>query len=461
MSVRKSAKRHTLSTDASFRFERGVDPNATRYALERAALLLCEITGGHIASQVHDTRPTPVAPTEVSLHESRLTRLIGIEIPKEKVEGVLASLDIEVTSHTDGVWTLAVPAYRADVTREADVIEEILRIYGFNNIPFPDKLNASLSYSPKPDVEKVQNRLSDALVARGFLETMSNSLTKASYADTFLEGAPEREGTTPVAMLNPLSSDLGVMRESLVFNGLEAIERNQNHRSPDLRLFEFGKTYFRVEGGYKEHRRLCIYLTGRRRPESWNPANTDDAVSFTDLKAEATFVLDKLGINRPSGTEALQHPLWVEGLEVSVQRKSILRMGRLSDALNKQFDLRQPVYCAELNWDVVLSVLSMNKIQAQGLAKFPAVRRDLSLLVETGATFADLERSAKKAEKKLLKAVDLFDVYEGKNLPEGKKSYALSFVLQDSEKTLSDKHIDKVMTAIQRALENDCGAQLR
>lgn len=461
VSVRKSAKRHTLSTDASFRFERGVDPNNTRYALERAALLLMEVAGGQVASNVHDTRPTPVEALEVPLFKSHLTRLVGMELANDTILGILKSLDIDIADTTKDGWTVLVPPYRADVTREADVIEEVLRIYGFNNVPFPDKLNASLSYSPKPDVEKVQNRMSDALVARGFVEIMSNSLTKASYAETFLEGAPERTGTQPVVMLNPLSSDLGAMRESLVFNGLEAIERNQNHRSPDLRLFEFGKTYFKVEGGYQERRRLNLYLTGRRRPESWNPANTDDTVSFTDLKAEATYLLNKLGINRPSGTEALQHPLWAEGLEISVQRKPLLRMGRLSDALHKHFDLRQPVYCAELDWDVVIGVLSMNKIQAQPLAKFPAVRRDLSLLLDTTATFAELERSAKKAEKKLLKNVDLFDVYEGKNLPEGKKSYALSFVLQDAEKTLSDKHIDKVMSAIQRALENDCGAQLR
>ena len=457
VSVRKSAKRHTLSTDASFRFERGVDPNMTDYVLKRAALLIAEEAGGTICSPVHDHYPVPIGGSEVEVKWDHITRLVGMEIPRETVKAILLDLNFTFTLEDDVGCTLSVPTYRVDVTREADVIEEVLRIYGFNNVPFPEKLNASLSYSRKPNAEQVQNRISDALVARGFTEIMSNSLTKGAYAEGI--GAEELVTDTQVRILNPLSGDLNVLRQSMVFDGLEAIARNQNFRNPDLRLFEFGKVYFKTENGYDEKRRLALFVTGRRNPESWN--NAHDEVHFADVKAVVEYLLNRLGINKPSGLEPLQHPLWNEGLEIQIRRHAVVRMGPLSGQLQQQFGIKQPVYWAELDWDRVLEFLSMNRIQAQELPKFPAVRRDLSLLIQSGVTFDKLVSTARKVEKKLLKHVDLFDVYEGDKLPDGTKSYALSFILQDPDKTLTDKHIDKVMANIQRALESDCGAQLR
>lgn len=457
VSIRKSAKRHGLSTDASFRYERGVDPNLAKYALQRAALLMCEIAGGTVSSAISDSQPEPLAATAVPMKWEHIDRLIGMSIPREICTSILSDLDIAVTDENAEGFTARVAPYRVDVTREADVIEEILRIYGFNNIPFPEKLNTSLSHSPKPDLEKIQHRISDALVSRGFSETMSNSLTKGSYAEGIQ--CPELALEERVDMLNPLSQDLLALRQSLVFSGLEAIERNQNFRNPDLRLFEFGKTYHKRNGAYVESRRMAIFLTGRRQKESWN--TSDDAVTFTDLKRAVEFVLLRLGLNQLTAVEPLKHALWHEGLRWEVRNKEVVRFGSLALELQQRFGIKQPVYWADFDWEAITTMAGQQKVKVAELPKFPSVRRDLSLLVDQAVTFSQLSDVARRAEKKLLQHVDLFDVYDGKNLPDGKKSYALQFVLMDRDKTLTDKQIDKVMSNIQRALEEKSGAELR
>lgn len=454
--VRKTARHHGLHTDASFRFERGADVEKVVFALERAALMLEEICEGKIEGGLLDNYPNTPKKAEIAFSYKNATRLIGQEIPKERIKSILNDLEIEVASENDDQLFLIIPHYRADVTREADVIEDVLRIYGFDNIAFPISLHSSISYAPKPDREKIQHSVSDMLASRGFDEIMGMSLTKVKYASIVKDDLISDE--TAVKLLNPLSQDLGIMRQSLLFGGLESIELNQNHKNPDLKLYEFGKVYHKMSDAYKEKYQMGIWLTGARQPESWNNAN--NAVAIHDLKAAVDAVLSAAGIKNVV-LNATQSEIWSEAMIVSVNKKTIARWGRISSTLRKAFDIKQEVYYAEIDWDQLIQVLPKNNIQYSAPEKYPAVRRDLSLLMDKHVQFMEIEKIAYETERKLLKEVGLFDVYEGKNLEAGKKSYAVSFILQDASKTMTDQQVDATMQKISKALDEKLGAKIR
>ncbi|HIP32967.1 MAG TPA: phenylalanine--tRNA ligase subunit beta [Crocinitomicaceae bacterium] len=457
VSVRKTAKMHALNTDASFRFERGVDPNMTDYALKRAALLIQKVAGGSIAMDVVDTNPQPVADWTVEFNYDRCNRLIGHNISKEMVNAILNNLDIEIVAENGQDVTLKIPTYRVDVTREADVIEEVLRVYGFNNVPLPEKLNSSISYFKKPDVEKVQTVISEMLVGLGCIETMNNSLTKSDYSKK-LGGEtvkPERN----VEMLNPLSQDLDVMRQSLVFNALEMVAHNQNRQNADLKLYEFGKTYHQFESGYSENKRLIIVLSGNREQESWNSSKNKS--SYYSIKGTALTVFKRLGLDGMLKEKALKNSLLQDGVQLFVLKNKVGEIGWASPKMKKYFGIKNDVFIADLDWDGIIDSLKFSKVKYSELPKTFAVRRDFSLLLDTKVAFSEIEEIAKSSDKKILKEVGLFDVYEGKNLQEGKKSYAVSFKFQDAEKTLKDQQVDAVMDKIRGQLESKLGAELR
>ncbi len=463
--VRKTAKRFGLNTDSSFRFERGVDPNMQLYALKRAALLFKELAGGEIAGEIIDINPTPAEDFRFEIDLHRVNALIGKQLPEQTVRTILAALEVKIEKEEGSCWSVAVPPYRVDVQREADLVEDILRIYGYNNVEIPQAVHSTLSYAPRPDKNKLQNMAADFLTANGFVEIMSNSLTKAGYYEE-LKSYPVGQC---VKIMNPLSADLNVLRQTLVFNMLEAIELNVNHRNADLKLYEFGNCYtYHPEAvaeenhlaPYSESFRLAIAVTGVAEPQSWNQKPVE--ASYYTLRAVAEKLLRRFGIDIYAlKSETLESDLFSEALSLQQNGKELLQMGVISPKLRKRFDLKQPVYLLELNFDLLVKSTKKLRIQAEELSKFPEVKRDLALLVEKQITFAQLREVALSAEKKLLKRVSLFDVYEGEKLPEGKKSYALSFVLEDKSRTLDDKSIEKVMANIQRQLEQRCGAQVR
>jgi phenylalanyl-tRNA synthetase beta chain len=455
--VRKTAKRHVLNTDASFRFERGVDPQMTIVALKRAALLIKEIAGAEISSEIIDIYPEKILPTKVSFNKKRCDQLIGKNIDAETIRFILQSLDIKIEQEKGDDWQLEVPNYRVDVTREADVIEEILRIYGFNNVEIPEKIHSSLSYSAEIDKEKIKQQISDYLVSRGFNEMMSNSLTSDRYV--LESGVESLHAEDNVQIVNPLSSDLNVLRQSLVFNGLEAVAYNQNRQQTDLSLFEFGNVYHKKEGDYVENFRLALYLSGSTTPNDWRKPST--AYTFYDIKGEVNALLKRLGLYSMIKADRVDSSLFEEGMSYSIKDKTIVSFGWINKENQRKMGIREKVFCADFNWELMLSFLKTGRIQFQELSKFPAVRRDLSLLLNEEVNFSTIYDIAFKVERKLLKSVELFDVYEGKNLEKGKKSYALSFVLQDASKTLNDIAIEKTMKRIQEALEKELGAQLR
>lgn len=455
VSVRKTAKEHGLSTDASFRFERGVDPSLTEYALRRCASLILEMAGGEVSMNETITGTTTTA-WEVNFSYTRCNQLIGTEIPKETVNLILKNLDISVKSSDGDTAVLIVPAYRVDVTREADVIEEVLRIYGFNNIPLPEKMNMSVGVFPKPDIEKIQSTISEFLVGKGFHETLNNSLTKSAYVEKLGGDVLKPENNVPI--LNPLSNDLDVMRQTLIFNALETIEHNQNRQNPDLRLFEFGKVYHKY-AQYSENKRLLIAVTGKKHTENWN--DPSDAHTFYSLKGIVLAVFKRLGLDKFLKEKAIENNPLLDGIQLSVLKTKVGQIGLVSGSLKKQFGIKHDVFIADLDWDVILASLKMNKIIYKELPKTFAVRRDFSLLLDTGVKYAQIEEIARNTDKNLLKEVGLFDVYEGKNLPEGKKSYAVSFTFQDAEKTLQDAQIDGIMNKIRKGLEEQLGAELR
>ncbi|PIE87115.1 MAG: phenylalanine--tRNA ligase subunit beta [Bacteroidetes bacterium] len=457
VSVRKTAKAHGLNTDSSFRYERGVDPNMTDYALKRAALLIQEVAGGTIAMDVVDTNPKPVENVTVAFSYDRCNRLIGTEIPIDTVNTILKELDIKILSEENGVAQLEIPAYRVDVTREADVVEEVLRIFGFNNVPVPDKLNTSLPLFTKPNVEKLQTTVSEMLVGMGCVETMNNSLTKAEYAEKL--GGEVVKSSRNVEMLNPLSQDLNVMRQSLVYNALETVQHNQNRQNPDLKLFEFGKVYHKYDDGYSENRRLIIALTGKREAENWN--SNGDITSFFTIKGTARALFERVGLLGMLKESPLKNSLLQDGVQLSILKRKVGEIGWITPALKKYFGIKQDVFIADIDWDVVIDSLKMVKVKYTELPKTFAVRRDFSLLIDQKVTFAEIEQIASASDRKILKEVGLFDVYEGKNLEAGKKSYAVSFKFQDAEKTLKDKQVDAVMDKIRGQLESKLGAQLR
>jgi len=457
VSVRKTAKHHGLNTDASFRFERGVDPALTAFALQRAVDLILEVAGGTIGMQIVDLYPTPITDHLVDFNFERCNQLIGCPISKEDVRTILSALDIEILSENGDKAQLRVPAYRVDVTREADVIEEVLRIYGFNNVPLPEKLNTSITVFPKPDIERVQEIISEMLVGKGMIETMNNSLTRSTYVEKL--GGEVLKPEQNVPMLNPLSQELDVMRQTLLFNALEVVAHNQNRQHPDLRLFEFGKIYRKFESGYNENKRLILVLTGRKEAESWNASN--DQFSYYSIKGLVNAVFGRLGLEGFIKESPLKKSLLEDGVQLQVIKTKVGELGWVSAKMRKEFGIKNDVFIADLDWEALLSCLQFAKIKYTELPKTFAVRRDFSLLLNKQVQFSEIEEVAKGCDKQILKEVGLFDVYEGKNLEEGKKSYAVSFRFQDAEQTLKDEQIDKVMEKIRVELENKLGAVLR
>ncbi|UKJ08721.1 phenylalanine--tRNA ligase subunit beta [Solitalea lacus] len=451
--VRKTGKRHNLKTDSSFRFERGTDANATVFALKRAALLIKEVAGGSISSEVVDIYPTEVKKAEVEITYKNVHRLIGKQIPAEEIKSILAALNFDILAENIDGLHVGVPTNKVDVTREVDVIEEILRIYGYNNIEIPTILNSSLSFAVKPDREKLQNAVSDFYTANGFNEIMSNSLTKSAYSQLTATISSEEN----VEILNPLSSDLDVLRQTLLFSGLEAIAYNQNRKNADLKLYEFGKIYKKTENGYFEEPRLALFVTGRKEQEQWNATN--DQVDYFSLKGFVDALLTKLKVSVVS-SEVVKNDLISEGLTYKKGKNVIVQLGQINKAILKKMDIDKPVFFADINWEYLLKVQLNNKTEYTEVAKFPAVRRDLSMLVDSSLNFSQLKDLAFQAEKNLLKEVNIFDKYEGDKLPQGKKSYALSFVIQDEEKTLTDKQIDAIMQKLVTGFEK-LGAEIR
>lgn len=468
VSVRKTSKHHGLRTDASFRFERGTDPNITVYAMKRAALLIKEIAGGKISSPIIDVYPTPINDFEVTINYKAVDRLIGKSIPTDEIKNILLSLGIKIKSeNTDGL-KLQVPPFKVDVQREVDVIEEILRIYGYNHIEIPQSMNSTLSYSIKPDPEHLQNIVSDMLTNIGFNEIWNNSLTNANYVAK-LESIKSENN---VKILNPLSEELGVMRQSLLFGGLETILHNQNRKSPDLKLYEFGSTYHCFKEKEKTHplekffenRHLVLFATGRKQPESWD--TTDTVVDFYYLKNVVLNIIKRFGITNYSinleneKTDIYENYLGII-IKINGKETTLVEIGQVAFNILKAFDIKDTVYYADIHWDSLIALSTQNKVQYKELPRFPEVRRDLALLLDKHITFDQIVQIAEKTEKSLLKSVNLFDVYEGDRLPQTKISYAVSFVLQDMENTLTDKVIDITMERLIKAFKSLLSADLR
>jgi phenylalanyl-tRNA synthetase beta chain len=449
VAVRKTSKRHGLKTDASFRFERGTDPDMTVFALKYAALLIQEVAGGTISSEIYDNYPAPVAPFEVELSYTNVDRLIGKAIGHDTIKSIVAALDIQIVNETAEGLSLKVPPYRVDVTRDVDVIEEILRIYGYNNIEIPTQIRASLNTSNRPDKDSVQNTIADMLTANGFNEIMSNSLTKSAYAENLDEA---------VKILNPLSSDLDIMRQTMLYSGLEAVAYNLNRKAADLKLYEFGKVYNVREDKYVENQRFAVFITGSSQAEQWNQKAKPS--SFYNLKAVVDALVDRLSI-KDYTVEDTTNSDFAYGLQYVKNGKTLVSFGAVAKSALKKADVDKDVFYADFNFDQVITLVRKNKIVYQEISKFPAVNRDLSMLIDKGVTFQQLKSIAQKTERKLLKDVNVFDVYEGNKLPAGKKSYALSFVLQDEANTLTDKAIDGIMQKLIYNFGKEAGAEIR
>ena len=465
--IRKSARRHGLSTDASYRFERGIDPNGIIYALKQAAILCKQLAGGKVSMEIKDVYPTPIADARVQLDYEYVDRLIGKKIGNDMIRSIVESLDMKVISETDTGLELDVPAYRVDVQRPCDVVEDILRIYGYNNVEIPTQLKSSLTILGDEDkAYHHQNVISEQLVGCGFREILNNSLTKIAY---YTELNHYTEDTT-VKVMNPLSSDLGVMRQTLLFGGLESICRNVNHKMPNLRFFEFGNCYhFSPEKkndedpikAYTEEMHLGMWLTGKRVEGSW--AHADEQSTFYELKAYVMNIFTRLGVN-PGIVVAEKSDNNVFGKALALKARSgklLCEMGTVSHKLLKKMDIDQDVFYADINWNNIMRAIKKNETLYHDISKFPSVSRDLALLIDKSVEFEQIEQIARQTEKKLLKSVELFDVYEGKNLPEGKKSYAVNFILQDETKTLNDKQIEAIMTKLINNLKQKLGAELR
>ncbi len=457
VSVRRTAKFHSLNTDASFRFERGVDPNLTMFALKRAALLIQEVAGGDIAMEPFDFYPEKIEKKKIDFNYNRCNKLIGADLSTDQIHTILENLDIQIIASKGDNIELEIPSYRVDVEREVDVIEEILRIYGFNNVPIPEKLNTSVNVIPKPDIERVQNILSEMLVGKGLVEILNNSLTSSEYTEKL--GGEALKSERNVKMLNPLSQELDVMRQSLLFNALEVIQYNQNRQNPDLKLFEFGKVYHKFESGYSENRRLLIVLTGRRESESWNANN--ELVSYFSMKGLTEAIFSRLGLQDMLKENALKNSILQDGMQLQVIKKKVGEIGWVSAAMKKHFGIKNDVFVADLDWDVIVESLQFVKLKYSEVPKTFAARRDFSLLINKNVSFADISEVARSCDKKILKEIGLFDVYEGKNLDSSKKSYAISFTFQDQDQTLKDHQIDAVMEKIRLELEQKLEAQLR
>ena len=465
--IRKTARRHGLNTDASFRFERGIDPNNAVYILKLAALMVKELAGGTISSEVKDVAASDFPPFRVELDYQKAYELIGKEIGKDTIKHICTSLEMEIVNETPEVLTLDVPRYRVDVQHPCDVVEDVLRIYGYNNVEIPTTLKSSLTVKGDADrSQRMQNLISEQLVGEGFHEIMNNSLTRAAYYDN-LQSYPAAH---LVHLMNPLSNDLNVMRQTLLFGGLESVARNINHKNPDLRLFEFGNCYyFREErrnsekalAPYSEDYHLGMWLTGKRVAGSW--AHTDEDSTVYELKAYVENVLNRLGILAGQLQIApAEEDIFSAALSLNLRNgKRAAVFGMVARGILKQMDIDQPVFYADLNWNELMKLQKGYKVSFKEIAKYPAVKRDLALLVDNSVQFSDIEKLAFETDRKLLKKVTLFDVYEGKTLLAGKKSYAVSFTLQDENQTLNDKAIDKVMQKLIYNLETKLGAKLR
>lgn len=454
VSIRKSAKRHGINSDASFRFERGIDPNITDYALRRAAILIIQLAGGHITSDLMDIYPNKIEDHQVFLHFQRTNKIIGETIPIDTIKKILTSLEMKINNLTETGIGLSIPAYRNDVTREIDIIEEILRVYGYNNIKIGQKINASMATVQPGEDYDVQNKISSLLTSRGFYEILNNSLTTPKYNELTSSLNKEED----VKMLNPLSQDLSVMRRSMLFSSLETIAYNRNRKNNNLFLFEFGKTYQKVSGNYEEDKHLSISITGNREEGNWtSPAKKSD---FFFGKGIVHSVLERLGVRGFTETTS-ENDIYSEGIALKINDKILVELGIVKKNICSHFGINSEIFFADFNWDFLLSLISLKNFEVQPIPRFPKVERDFALLLDEHISFKELKDAALEIEKKLLKSVHLFDVYTGKNLPEGKKSYALNFVFLNPEKTLTDKEIDTIMSKFRSKFETDFGASLR
>jgi len=469
VSIRKTSKRHGLKTDASFRYERGCDPNITRWALQRAVYLIKELAGATVGSEVVDIYPNPIPRAQVTINYQRVFGLIGQPIPLEAIRTALVSLNIEIVAEDAEGMTLLIPTCKVDVTRECDVVEEIMRIYGYNNIHVDERISSSLSFSSKPNPIRLQNVVSDMLTYNGFSEIMNNSLTKAEYFDN----NPDFDSARSIHILNPLSKELNVMRQSLLYCGMECIVRNLNYKIHDQKLYEFGRTYqlnpdaskdeeLPVTKKYIETQHLALFMTGNMEPENWKtPATKTD---FYFLKAQVMNILHRMRINvtRLQFQPTACH-YYDEGLDIVFRdsHKTLCSLGRLNRETLKRMDCKQAVFHADFNWTLLLKSYPTKEVLYAEIPKYPEVRRDLALIIDSSVTFAQIEQVAYSTEKKLLKRVSLFDVYNGKGITEGMKSYAVSFILQDKDKTLTDQQIESVMAKLQKNLENQLHAKVR
>ena len=452
-SIRRTAKRHGINTDASFRFERGSDPNTTINVLKRAALLIQDIAGGKISSKIVDVYPNVINDFEVILNYQNMDNLIGEKIPRDSIISILCDLGIKVIDSNKDRLKLKVPVFKSDVQREVDIIEEVLRIYGFNNINLPSKLNSSITNFKDSNIDSIVNKVSDLLSSNGFLEVMNNSISNSDYESI----VPSLDKNSRVNIVNPLSSELNIMRNTLLFSGLENIVHNLNRKNLNLKIYEFGKIYSLVDGKYHEADRLSILLSGKIHPENWD--SDDKKIDFFYLKETIELVLNRLGIDIFSSAK-ISTDIFSEGLEYKDGNHVLVRFGKVNRKIIVGFDIKQDVYYADFNWDNILRTISNINIKYSEISRFPSVRRDLSLLLDKEVCFDDLEVIAKKVDNQILRAINLFDVYDGKNLPEGKKSYALSFEFSDNTKTLRDVSVDKIMKKLISSYE-DFGAIIR
>ncbi len=474
VSIRKTSKRHGLKTDASFRYERGCDPNITPWALQRAVYLIKELTGATVASDMVDIYPNPIPRAAVDINYQRIFSLIGQPIPIDDIRTALTSLDIEIVSESQEGMSLLIPTCKVDVTRECDVVEEIMRIYGYNNIHIDERINSCLSFSSKPNPNRLQNVVSDMLTYNGFSEIMNNSLTKAEY----FENNPDFDSARSIHILNPLSKELNVMRQTLLYSGLECIVRNLNYKIHDQKLYEFGRTYqlstealaatpdennsMPVTKKYVETPHLSLFMTGNMEPENWKIKSTP--VDFYHIKSQVMNILRRMRVNftRLQIVPATEH-YYAEGLAFVFRdsHKTLCTVGRLKRDTLKRMDCKQEVFYADIDWSLILKSYPAKEVQYAEIPKYPEVRRDLALILDNKVSFAEIEQVAYATEKKLLKRISLFDVYNGKGITEGMKSYAVSFTLQDKDKTLTDKQIEAVMAKLQKNLESQLGAKIR
>ena len=466
VSIRKTARYHGLNTDASFRFERGADPDITVFALRRAAQLICQTGGGFVSSEINDIYPAEIQPFNVNISLEKINNFIGKNIDKKIIETILRSLEIEIISFKNNIFELKIPPYRVDVQRNVDVIEEILRIYGYNNVEISDSVKSAIQYGQKPNVHQLQQIVSEQLTAQGFFEILNNSLTKENYYENLTDFPKEN----CVKLLNPLSSDLNVMRQTLLFGGLESIIRNINHQNADLKFYEFGNCYHfdktkitenQPLAAYCEENHLALWITGEKHQKSWT--SKAEKTGFFQLKAYAENILKRLGISDKSIIyQNIENDIFSNVLNITtLSGKPLVILGIINQKILQIFDIEQDVFFANFHWNNLTKLSGKSKIKAQNLPKFPAVERDLALLVDKSVKFAEIEQISYETEKKLLKRITLFDVYEGKNLETGKKSYAVNFILQDEDKTLTDKQIEAIMQKLQTAFETKLGAKLR